>query len=179
MAILTLPFALVMTATAGLAVAGDGPAVDEYRVKAAFVYNFARFVDWPQSAFRTPQEPIAICILGQNPFGSSLEEAVGGKALGSRTFVIRQIDKLSADSNCHILFVASSECKRFRGMLGKLQPSGVLTVGEAPGFAIEGGVINFKVESGKIRFEVNVDAAQREQLQISSKLLSLAQIVKE
>ena len=80
--------------------------------------------------------------------------------------------------NCQILFVGSSELKRFRAVCPRLKQSGILTVGEVQGFAADGGVINFKIDSGRVRFEVNVDAAEHEQLHISSKLLSLAQIVR-
>src|ERR1700730_13415957 len=173
--------ALVVAAvlTTGAMAQVGGSVSDEYRVKAAFVYNFAKFVEWPNNTFQTPQEPIVICILGQNPFGGVLEEVVSGKIVGSRTFVVHRITDLGPGCNCQILFIAASERKRFRSMLGKFQPLGVLTVGEGPGFAGEGGVINFKLEGGKVRFEINPDAAEQGQIHISSKLLSLAQIVKK
>lgn len=152
-------------------------SVDEYQVKAAFLYNFAKFVEWPPQAFKTPADPISICILGANPFGNALEQAVKGKAVEGRSFTVRQISDLNP-CHCHILFVTASERKHFRSKLGSLKASGVLTVGDSQGFAADGGIINLKLEDAKVRFEINVDAAVEEQLRISSKLLGLAQIVR-
>jgi hypothetical protein len=153
--------------------------VEEYRVKAFFLYNFARYVEWPAQAFHGPTDPIVICILGQNPFGTALEQAISGKLIGDRALAIRQVSGVQPGSSCHILYVSAAERKRFRSAAATLRGVGVLTVGEAPGFASEGGVINFKLEEGKVRFEINMDTAGQEGLRISSKLLSLAQIVKK
>ena len=152
--------------------------VADYQVKAAFLYNFAKFVEWPPQVFKTARDPIAICVLGKNPVGDALDEAVAGKAVEGRTFLVRQITEINPGSNCQILFVSSSERKRFRSMAASMKGAGILTVGEAQDFAAEGGVINFKLEAGRIRLEINLDAAEQAQLRISSKLLSLAQIVK-
>ncbi len=152
--------------------------VDEYQVKAFFLYNFTRYVEWPAQRFNSPSDPIVICILGQNPFGSALELAVHGKVVAGRTVVVRRIAEINTQCNCHILFVGASEQRQFRSSAGVLRGSGVLTVGESKAFASDGGVINFKLENGKVRFEINVQAAGQEQLRISSKLLSLAEIVK-
>jgi len=171
---------LILAAVLGL---GVTPAllgqVDEYQVKAFFLYNFARYVEWPAQTFNSPADPIVICILGQNPFGGALEQAVHGKAVEGRTVVVHQISDIHPQCNCHILFVGANERKRFRSAVADIRGSGVLTVGENEGFANDGGVINFKVEGGKVRFEINVEAAGQEQLRISSKLLSLARIVKK
>ena len=156
----------------------NGQIADEYQVKAAFLYNFAKFVEWPPQAFKNPQDPIAICILGQNPFGDALEQTVRGKMIDTRTFSIRQVTDARQASACHILFVSSSERKRARSVLGELKSS-VLTVGEADGFTSDGGIVNFKIEEGRIQIQINVEAAEQEKLRISSKLLSLAQIVRK
>jgi hypothetical protein len=171
-----LKFAIVLGAVGVLSLHGQ---INEYQVKAFFLYNFARYVEWPTETFKAANDPIVICILGQNPFGGALEQAVAGKVLGARPFAIRQISDIQPGSNCHILFVNSSEKKRFRSMAGRLKGSAVLSVGETPGFTADGGVINFKLEDGKVRFEIDVEAAGREHLRISSKLLSLAQIAKK
>jgi hypothetical protein len=171
-----LKFALVLGATCILCLRGQ---INEYQVKAFFLYNFARYVEWPSQSFKAVNDPIVICILGQNPFGSALDQAITGKVVEGRPFVVRRISDIQPGSNCHILFVNSSERKRFRSMAESLKGSGVLTVGETPGFTADGGVINFKLEDGKVRFEIDVDAAGRENLHISSKLLSLAQIAKK
>jgi uncharacterized protein DUF4154 len=152
---------------------------DEYQVKAAFLYNFAKFVEWPPAAFDTSHDPVIICLLGQSPFSAALETAIHGKIVAERTFVVREVAGAEPASNCHILFVSSSERKRLRSIRELVKGSGTLTVGESTGFAAEGGVINFKLENGRVRLEINPDAADREKLHISSKLLSLAQIVRK
>jgi len=160
-----------------LAVSAHGQAVEEYQVKAAFLYNFAKFVQWPSSAFKSAQEPIAICILGQNPFGGALDEAIRGKQIEGRSLVVYQVSSDTPSRACHILFVGGAERKRFRALAEAFRAPGVLTVGEAAWFSAEGGVINLKLDAGRVRFEINVEAADRQQLRISSKLLSLAQVV--
>lgn len=155
-----------------------GQAIDEYQVKAAFLYNFAKFVAWPSQAFKSPQDPMLVCVLGHNPFGSALEDVIRGKSIEGRAFVFRQVSDAEQASACQILFVSSLEGKHFRSLWGSLKPAGILTVGETQGFAAEGGVINFKLDDGRVRFEINIDSAEHQQLHISSKLLSLAQIVK-
>jgi uncharacterized protein DUF4154 len=152
--------------------------VEEYQVKAAFLYNFAKFVEWPAQAFKTPQDPIVVCVLGHNPFGSALEDVMRGKSIEGRAFAFRQVSGLEEASSCQILFISSLEGKHFHSLYGNANPARILTVGEAQGFASAGGVINFKLDGGHVRFEINVGAAEHAQLQISSKLLSLAQIVK-
>jgi YfiR/HmsC-like len=175
-----MAFRLVTAVFAGVSLALCAPAqaLDEYQVKAAFLYNFAKFVEWPSEAFRTPKDPILVCVLGRNPFGNALEEAIRGKSIAGRTFAYRHVSDAESASACQILFVGSEESKHFRSLLENLKPMGILTVGEAPGFAADGGVINFKLDDGRVRFEINVNAAEHEQLHISAKLLSLAQIVK-
>jgi len=159
--------------------AGAGQPIDEYQLKAVFLYNFARFVQWPSEAFQSPNDPIAICILGENPFGNSLGQAVDGKAIEQRKFTIRQIAEPRQAAGCQILFVSSSEQKHLRGILAEIRTPGTLIVGDSDRFAEEGGVANLKLEGDHIRIQVNVAAAERAKLQISSRLLSLAQIVRK
>ena len=168
---------LALVATVLLAGAGQAQ-VAEYQVKAAFLYNFAKFVEWPWHVFKAASDPIAICVLGKNPVENALDEVVAGKTVEGRAFLVRQIAEVNPGCNCQILFVSSSERKRFWSIADSIKGAGILTVGEAPDFAAEGGVINFKLEEGRIRLEINLDAAEHAQLRISSKLLSLAQIVK-
>jgi hypothetical protein len=163
----------------GVAFAGGaGAQIDEYQVKAAFLYNFVKFVEWPASSFPKLNDPIVICILGQNPFDDSLSEAIRGKLWEGRALTIVQITDLPPKSRCQILFVSSSERQRFRSMAASLKGSGILTVGDTPGFIDDGGIINLKLEGGKIRFDINVEAAGQAHLTVSSKLLNLAQTVK-
>ncbi len=151
--------------------------VEEYTVKAAFIYNFAKFVEWPAQAFHGPGDPISICVLGQNPFGHSLDDVVRGQAVNGRAFRVRQIPEVSSKTACHILFVSAAERKRYQSEAAELKGIATLTIGESRGFAAEGGIVNFKLEDGKVRFEINLDAAEQAQIRISSKLLSLADLV--
>jgi hypothetical protein len=158
---------------------GQAQTADEYHVKAAFLYNFAKFVEWPDSAFKNSSEPLVICILGRSPFGPLLEQAIQGKQIGGRNLVVRETADPREAADCHLLFIAASEKKRLPAVLEILKATSVLTVGESSNFAGAGGVINFRLDSGKVGLEINLCAAQRARLQISSKLLSLARIVKD
>ncbi len=157
-----------------LAGVAGGQTTEEYQVKAAFLFNFARFVEWPPQTFRTVVDPMSICVLGPNPFGRALDEAVSGKSIEGRKFIVRQVTDITQTGNCQILFIGAREKK----VLQNAALVGVLTVGESEGFTAGGGVIGFRLEGGKVRLEINVDAAEQRKLRISSKLLSLAQIVK-
>jgi hypothetical protein len=160
-----------------IVMASGAPAqtFDEYQVKAAFLFNFAKFVEWPPQAFVSASDPISICVLGPNPFGTSLEDAVAGKSLGGRKFAVRQLTDLKeAGRGCQILYFVARQKMPSPDSVWM----SVLTVGESPGFAASGGTIGFKLESGRVRLEINVGAAEQRHLRISSKLLSLAEIVK-
>jgi hypothetical protein len=153
-------------------------SVDEYQVKAAFLYNFAKFVEWPPQTFKTEKDPIRICVLGLNPFGPALVDAVGGKTVLGRTFAVTGISNVAQAVECQMLFISSSERKHLTSILAELRTRGVLTIGETNGFAAQGGIVNFKLEDGRVRLEINVEAAVQAKLRISSQVLSLAQIVK-
>jgi len=153
--------------------------VDEYQLKAAFLYNFAKFVDWPPQAFKSPTDPIVICIVGKNPFGRNLDQAVKGQVVRGRSFIVRQVADLQQLSVCHMVFVAVSERKQLAAIFGEIKTSAVLTVGESENFTAEGGMINFRIEDGNVRLQINAQAAAQQQIHISSKLLGLAQIVRK
>lgn len=176
-----LAFRLAVIALTAVAVRAnaEGPAIDEYQVKAAFLYNFAKFVEWPPEAVGSSNGPIAICVLGQNPFGHALQDTVDGKTVSGRTFVVRQTAEAKQAAHCQILFVSSSERKRYAAILGELRAGGVLTVGETEDFAEAGGVVNLKLESSRVQIQINMSAAEEAGLHISSKLLSLAQIIRK
>ena len=165
----------LLVAGAALALA-QPQAVDEYRVKAAFLYNFAKFVEWPADSFKSVSDPITICVLG-NPFGGRLEETVNGKRIDERPLIVREIADLAEGRGCNILFV-STQKKLTYDLLSRVNGSPILTVGDCANFAARGGIIGFRLENGKIRLEINVGAADRARLRISSKLLSLSDIVK-
>jgi len=151
--------------------------MDEYRLKAAFVASFAEFVEWPPDALKSPADPILICVLGENPFGAALSQAVDRKTVQDRKLLAREISAVQQASGCQILFVSSSERKHFRSILKDPQLSGVLTVGDTGNFTAEGGMINLQVEGDRIRIFINQSAAAQGRLRISSRLLSLARIV--
>jgi hypothetical protein len=172
---LRITFAIAMGAL--LTSGAVGQTAGEYQVKAAFLFNFAKFVEWPPETFKSPSASMSICVLGPNPFGRSLDEAVAGKSIDGRRFVLREVADVGQAGGCQILFIASQQKKHLPESATAM--AGVLTVGESEGFAAGGGVIGFKLEGGRVRLEVNVEAADQRKLRISSKLLSLAQIVKK
>jgi len=148
----------------------------EYLVKAAFLYNFAKFVEWPNEAFPDARSPISLCILGDDPFGAALE-TIRGKAVRGRKLVIKKYTQIENIQTCHILFISSSERDRLNQVLDLLKTSNVLTVGDIEKFANKGGVVNLIKIGNKIKFEINVAKAREAGLKISSKLLKLAKIV--
>jgi len=153
-------------------------AIGEYQVKAAFLYNFAKFVEWPPQTFKAAKAPVRICILGENPFGSALGDAVGGKTVLGRPLVVSDVSSAVQGSDCQILFIGSSERKHLRAILAELRTTRVLTVGEMDGFASQGGIVNFRLIDGHVRLEINIEAAGQAGLRINSSVLSLATIVK-
>jgi hypothetical protein len=172
---LSLALILALRLIAG----GQERPPDEYQVKAAFLYNFAKFVEWPPEAFADPNEPLVVCVLGEDPFGRTLDDAVSGKKIEGRTLAIRRIADARQAKGCRMLFVSSSERKRVLSILASVSESGLLTVGESDSAASDGMIINFTLESGKVRFAINVAAAERERLRFSSRLLSLAISIKK
>jgi hypothetical protein len=156
----------------------DEPS-QEYKVKAAFVYNFARFIEWPASVFSREDSPFVIGVVGSDPFNGALELAVAGKLTGSRTIVIRYFATADDIGTCQILFVATNDEEAQTKILQKVVNQAVLTLGESETFSADGGCLRFFVENSKMRFEINTDATDQAKLKISSKLLKLAKIFKK
>jgi hypothetical protein len=148
----------------------------EYSVKAAFLYNFTKFVEWPASAFEQ-RGSVRLCVLGENPFGKSLQSVIEGEQVQGRPITLMRIDSLDDPRLCHILFLSQSETERFPAVLAVVQGAPVLTVGEAPGILEKGVGVNFVLEEGKVRFEINQTAVEGNGLKMSSKLLRLAKRV--
>ena len=171
-------FVLALLIVTGRVPAAE-PAADEYPVKAAFLFNFAKFVEWPADAFKGSDDPIGICVVGQNPFGSALQDLVRDKTVANRPFLVREAANAQQASKCQIVFVTASERKRFRSLLEDLRGHSILTVGEADDFVASGGIINFKLKDARVRIEIDAGAAERARLRISSKLLSLAEITRK
>jgi hypothetical protein len=162
----------------GMSVAAQD-AVDaptEYEVKAAFLYNFGKFVRWPTAAEAT-QAPFVITILGRDPFGEVLDETLRGKTIDGRDVVLRRVSRAEDVEPSQILFISDSERPRLSGILERVGTKAILTVAEMSRFAEEGGAIRFEVDGDRVRLEINVAAAQRAGLRISSELLRIAQIV--
>lgn len=159
----------------------SAPAQDvpfsEYQVKAAYLYNFAKFVEWPPASFASASANFQMCILGPDPFGDELRNLTRDKAVNGHPFEVRNVADTLQTKGCQILFVASSEHKHLKQIFDALLGTSVLTVGENEGFAARGGIINFFLQNGRVKFEVNPKAAEQSGLKISSKLLSVAKIV--
>ena len=163
-----LALTVLLLAAAPLAPSAQDVA-KEYRVKAAFLYNFVKFVDWPPRAAGST----VICVAGRNPFGNVLADTVRGETIGGRPLDARVI--LEPEDGCHVIFIpenanAGAYLRAARGLP-------VLTVGEAPGFIEQGGLIRFYLDNGTVRFEIHRQAADRAGLRISSRLLQLARVV--
>jgi hypothetical protein len=168
---------LVGLALCFVATATHADSATEYQVKAAFLFNFAKFVEWPVEAFPGVDAPLQICVLGQDPFGHEFEEMIADKTVtGHRIEVIHPSGVPQAKA-CQVLFVASSEKQQVREILHGLREASVLSVGETPGFAKMGGIINFVLDDGRVRFEINVKAAERAHLKISARLLTVAKLI--
>jgi len=150
----------------------------EYQVKAAYLCNFPKFIEWPSSVHWDDQASITLGILGEDPFGSALTPAQG-KRVSGRKMVIKHLEKLDQLEECDIVFVSRSEEERLSEILRQVRSWNALTISDIEGFAQRGGVIGFIALENKIHFAINVDAAQRLGLKISSKLLRLAKIVKD
>ena len=177
--ILMLGMTLNWTSTAD-AQAGDASDSSEYLIKAGFIYNFAKFVEWPSAAFPQSDSPIVIGVLGTDPFGNIIDRIVEDKKIGTRGFVVKRLKwgkDLKDLRDCKILFVSASERAHIDEIVQSVKGLPILTVGETPGFAERGGMIRFTLEDNRVRFEVNVDAAHDADLNISSRLLTLAKII--
>lgn len=157
-----------------LAASGTARAevASEYDVKAAFLYNFTKFVEWPSSAF-DERNDFQLCVLGEDPFGGSLDVVKGEKVSG-RNITLLRTPKLAEAEGCQILFISRSERNRMPEVLRELRDAPVLTVADTDGFLDRGGIINFVLEGSKVRFEISQEAAERAGIKISSKLLRLA-----
>lgn len=148
--------------------------LSEYQVKAAFLVNFARFMEWPASAFQHATSPLVIAVIGEDPFGRELDAAIKGKVVGGHPLVARRIDWRDDARGFHLVFLSKSEKRHVPDILHGLAGSAVVTVSDVELFCKAGGVITFIDDRDRVRFEVNVDAAALHGVKISSRLLSLA-----
>jgi hypothetical protein len=169
--------AAVAAAFAGLCAAAT--AAGEYQVKAVFLFNFTQFVEWPAAAFSDDKAPFVICVVGRDPFGANLDDAVRGERVGARELVVQRYDSPEKLGNCQILFVSDPATERPAELASALEGRSVLTVGDAQGRAGRDVVIGFVSDRNRIRLRINLKAAQDAGLIISSKLLRPAEIVGE
>ena len=149
----------------------------EYQVKAAFMYNFAKYVEWPPKSFPEADRPFVIGLIGEDPFGAELDQMLKNKKVNERQLVIKRCKQLNELKSCHLVFISRSERGRVDEILRALIGTSVLTVSDMDDFASHGGIIDFAIEDGKVRFDINLASAERSELKISSKLLKLARNV--
>jgi hypothetical protein len=174
LAILAAAWALLFAASAP----AQQPRASEYQVKAAYLFNFGKFVKWPDSATPAAGSSFAICLLGQDPFGSVLDSTLAGEALDGKPVTVKRISKPQEAADCRILFINSMEQPHLHEILAALGASSVLTVSDMPDFSRRGGMIQFVLDGERIRFEVNLTSAEAAKLTLSSELLKVATTVR-
>jgi hypothetical protein len=159
---------------------GNLPAnstAEEYSVKAAFLYHFAQFVEWPAETFKDAGAPLVYCTLGEDPFHGALDASLSGKTVGTHPIQVRHFKQTSELQGCHVMFIGEKEKRLFSTVFELFRGSPVLIVGESERFVQDGGIIGFCLEENKIRFDINLEAAEKAKLKISSRLLVLARAV--
>jgi hypothetical protein len=150
----------------------------EYDVKAAFLFNFAKFVEWPPSSFAGPEAPLAICVLGHDPFGATLDSVVRGESANDHPIAVERPQDAAAASSCQILFVSTSEQPRVADILRTIDRRRTLTVSDVPGFLEAGGALRFFLAGNHVRFEINVAITEEAHYRVSSKLMRVARVTR-
>src|SRR5262245_20462733 len=171
-ALLAAPLLLaVLLAAAATARGQKAPSEDD--AKAALLYNFSKFVEWPAGAFQDDRSSLRLCLLGADPFGGSLQ-ALAGEEVAGRKLILLRSRMIDDPAGCHVLFISRSEQERLPRILAAVRDAPVLTVGDTQGFLERGGIVNFVLEGSRVRFEISQAAAERVRIKISSHLLRLA-----
>lgn len=150
----------------------------EYQLKAVFLFNFTQFVNWPATDFENDQSPLVIGVMGDNPFGNYLSLTVAGEKINGHPLAVQHYKSEEEIKSCHILFVNFNETKKLEQVLGSVEGKNTLTVGDDPDFLKQGGMIKFVMNNNKIKLQINMEACKESKMVISSKLLRLAEIVK-
>ncbi|HXW05374.1 MAG TPA: YfiR family protein [Vicinamibacterales bacterium] len=183
---LVTAIAAVLIGTRVLAASSPGPerqapgqASPEYMIKAAYLLNFARLIEWPPQAFAAAEAPITVGVVGADPFGQALELTFQGKTVNRRPIAVQRLQWSQDLRRCHILFVSQTDSGRLGELSNRVAGLPVLVVSEATQAAARGATINFRIEDDRVRFDVNVDAAKRAQLTVSSQILRVATIVRD
>lgn len=176
--VLQLLFATVLALVcASSAAKAQSAPLTEDQIKAGFLFNFTKFVEWPPEIFGGANSPIVMGIVGDSLVGKLLTEVATGKSVNGRPVMVKQLKEGQDLKTCQIIFLGSSDEKHMFQLLEGLKESSVLTVGEMPGFIHAGGMINFFIEENKVRLEINLDAATRVRLKISAKVIAVARLV--
>jgi hypothetical protein len=173
-----LAMAMVLAFSAGTGLQAQQAKPSEYQVKAAYLYNFGRFVKWPAGLAAGKGDSFPVCVLGRDPFGPILDTTLAGEALEGKPVVIRRILKPQDAPDCRILFVSLTEENHLKEILAAIDQAGVLTVSDIPGFSRRGGIIQFVAEGDRVRFEINLASAESAKLVMSSELLKVAATVR-
>ena len=174
---LSLLLALGIVVSSEVAARAESSAPTMPQVQAAFLFNFSKFVTWPNEAFQHSGDSLIIGVLGEDPFGAILEDTIRDKTVMGKKLVVKRFSKIQDALHCHILFLSASEESRLAQMIQALDKTNILTVSDMEQFAEHGGMVAFTVEDRKVRFNVNVEAVERTELKIGSQLLKLARIV--
>jgi hypothetical protein len=157
----------------------QNPRPTDYQVKATYLYNFGRFIQWPGKVAAAQGGSFTVCVLGQDPFGPSLDATLAGETISGKTVVAKRISSAEESGNCQILFLSLTDDSRLSKVIADLDKKAVLTVSDAPQFVNRGGMIQFVLEGKKVRFEVNLTATQHAGLTLSSELLKVATAVRK
>lgn len=169
---------IILTLGGAPGVLGQQTSANEYQVKAAFLYNFPKFIEWPEGTFASASSTFKFCVLGKDPFGKFLDEALSGKKIAGHSVELVRARKISDLGGCQVVFVSSAE-SHLPGAVASLRSQPVLLVGEDEDFVGSGGTIQFFVQDNRVRFAINPDAARKSGLKVSSKLLALASVVRD
>lgn len=175
----TILLRLVIVAGAGMLVGAAAHQIlaspaSEYEVKAAYLYNFGRFVEWPQNIPSGQTNEFTICVLGRDPFGLALDATISGEKIDGKNVVARRISKVGEAAACRVLFISSSENKQLREILSTIGKLSVLTVSDMPQFVQQGGMVQFVLVENRVRFEINLEVTRQAGLNLSSELLKVA-----
>ena len=164
----------------GVFVAGAQGPPSEFEIQAVYLVKFIQFVDWPASAFPAEDSPLVVGVLGSDPFGGALDDMVKGEVVKQHRVVVRRFRRLREykdSKDVQVLYVSASEKSHLRNIVDSLRDRSVLTTSDLGDFSSQGGIVRFFIENKKVHFCINIDAAKRANLQISSKLLQLAEVV--
>ncbi|HEX4003772.1 MAG TPA: YfiR family protein [Candidatus Acidoferrales bacterium] len=158
---------------------GQQTKANEFQVKAAYLYNFGRFVEWPDQNAPDKKEAFEICVLGADPFGPTLDATLASETIAGQSVTAKRISKPQEIDSCRIVFISSSEEGHLKEVLTALDKTSVLTVSDIPRFSERGGMIGFILDGNRVRFDVNLASAQDARLTLSSELLKVATNVRK